>query len=87
MECQEVNVWAGNISHRIHALEAAINPVHTERVSADSAALADGHESGHTQVESLASWQLMEHSAAMTTHFQQTLLLVTGSLQLQRAPL
>ena len=43
MECQEVNVWAGDISHRVHALEAAINPVHTERVSADSAALADGY--------------------------------------------
>ena len=85
MECQEVNVWAGNISHRVHALEPAIDPMRTERVSADSAALAVGHRNGHTQVEPLASWQLFEHSAAMTTHFQQILLLVTGSLQ--RAPL
>ena len=85
MECQEVNVWAGDISHRVHALEAAINPLHTERVNADSAALADRYRGGHTQVESLASWQLLERSAAMTAHFQQTLLLVTASLQ--RAPL
>ena len=38
MECQEVNVWAGNVAHRVHALEAAIDPLHVERVSAYSAA-------------------------------------------------
>ena len=32
MECQEVNVWAGNISHRVHPLEAAIDPLHVEQV-------------------------------------------------------